>query len=484
MDNRPGEQRLHNAWWAAILLIVIVGFVSGTAAIFGGVFQSYIPVKLTAERAGLVMETNARVKLRGVEVGRVKAVTPHHGTAELQLEIYPDQIQFIPSNVEARIQATTVFGAKFVELVYPPDPSPHHLAAGAVLHSQNVSTEVNTIFQNVSDLLKMIDPAKLNAILTAVADGVRGQGPRMGEATTDLKEVLAVLNSRSDTIGQDWRSLKDFNNTYAAAASDIVSVLNNAATTATTIVDHSAQLDQLLTNVIGLSTSGTDLLVASSKNLVGLVDTLEPTTQLLREYSPTYACTLEGATWYLNHGGFDAWGGHDGRSVQFDVGLLLGNDPYQYPDNLPIVAAKGGPGGKPGCGSLPDVSKNFPVRQMVTNTGWGTGLDIRPNPGLGHPCWADYFPVTRAVPAPPSIRQCLPGPAPGPIPYPGAPPYGAALYGPGGVPLWPGVPPAEPGSVQTGVPAPTPAAPPALPAEAPLPPAAPPPPPGAGVPAP
>ena len=367
-----------------------MGFVSGTAAIFGGVFQSYIPVKLTAARAGLVMETNARVKLRGVEVGRVKAVTAHHGTAELQLEIYPDQIQFIPSNVEARIQATTVFGAKFVELVYPPDPSPQHLAAGAVLHSQNVSTEVNTIFQNVSDLLKMIDPAKLNAILTAVADGVRGQGPRMGEATTDLKEVLAVLNSRSDTIGQDWRSLKDFNNTYAAAASDIVSVLNNAATTATTIVDHSAQLDQLLTNVIGLSTSGTDLLGASSKNLVGLVDTLEPTTQLLREYSPTYACTLEGATWYLNHGGFDAWGGHDGRSIQFDVGLLLGNDPYRYPDNLPIVAAKGGPGGSPAVDhyrTSPKTSQcgkwlRIPAGALAWTSGLIPGLGTRVGPTI------------------------------------------------------------------------------------------------------
>ena len=87
-----------------------------------------------------------------------------------------------------------------------------------------------------------------------------------------------------------------------------------------------------------------------------------------------------------------------------------------YPDNLPIVAAKGGPGGKPGCGSLPDVAKNFPVRQLITNTGWGTGVDVRPNPGIGHPCYANWLPVTRAVPEPPSIRQCLPGPAIGPVP--------------------------------------------------------------------
>ena len=88
-------------------------------------------------------------------------------------------------------------------------------------------------------------------------------------------------------------------------------------------------------------------------------------------------------------------GGANGKSVILDAALLLGDDPYHYPDNLPIVGAKGGPGGKPGCGSLPDVRKNWPVRYLVTNTGWGTGIDMRPNPGIGLPGYANYLPVTR-----------------------------------------------------------------------------------------
>ncbi len=99
--------------------------------------------------------------------------------------------------MQAQIQATTAFGAKFVDLVYPADPSAARLSAGAVLISKNVSTEVNTVFENLVDLLDMIDPAKLNAVLTAVADGVRGQGERIGQATTDLNQVLQALNARS-----------------------------------------------------------------------------------------------------------------------------------------------------------------------------------------------------------------------------------------------------------------------------------------------
>jgi phospholipid/cholesterol/gamma-HCH transport system substrate-binding protein len=418
-------------------------FLLVTSAIFAGTFKSYVPVTLTSDRSGLIMETNAKVKMRGVEVGKVGQIGAAPNGASLKLEIDPDQIQHIPANVEAEIDVTTAFGAKFVELVYPEHPSAQRLTAGAVLHSQNVSTEVNTVFENVVDLVNMIDPAKLNAVLTAVADAVRGKGDRIGEATTDLNEVLTALNDRSDTIRQDWRSFKRFNDTYAAAAKDILSVLDAGTTTGTTVVNHATSLDNLLLNVVGFAHSGTNLLVASKDNLVSAAQVLEPTTNLLLQYSPEYTCLLQGTTNNLKDA-YGVFGGTDGRTLLFDAALLFGNDPYQYPDNLPIVGAKGGPGGKPGCGSLPDVSKNFPVRQLVTNTGWGTGLDIRPNPGIGHPCYADWFPATRAVPEAPKIRQCIPGPAVGPVPYPGAPPYGAPLYGPGGVPLWPGVAPAGP----------------------------------------
>ena len=448
----PGKQRLHDAWWTLVLVAAIGVVVLVTAVSFNGALRSYVPVTLAAERSGLVMDTGAKVMMRGVQVGRVSQIADDQNGTRLKLEIDPDQIRYLPANVEAQISATTAFGAKFVELVMPQDPSRGRLAAGAVLHSKNVSTEINTVFENVVDLLNVIDPLKLNAVLTAVADAVRGQGERIGQATTDLNQVLAALNARSDTIRQDWRSVKNFAETYDAAAQDILTILNAASTTSATVVNHAKQLDALLLNVIGLSNTGTNLLGYSRDNLVASVNTLEPTTDLLLKYNPEYTCFLQGAKWYLDNGGYSAWGGADGRTLQLDVALLLGNDPYVYPDNLPLVAARGGPGGKPGCGSLPDAAKNFPVRELVTNTGWGTGLDIRPNPGIGHPCWADFLPVTRAVPKPPSIRQCIPGPAIGP--NPGGPPYGAALYGPGGVPLWPGVPPAP--APETAAPQPGP----------------------------
>lgn len=381
------------------------------------------------------MESGAKVKMRGVQVGRVAGVQGGQNPVRLQLELFPDQIGEIPANVVAQIRATTVFGAKYVDLIYPDNPSPQHISAGAVLQSKNVSTEINTVFQSLVDVLHQVDPPKLNAVLTAFADAVRGRGRRIGEATTAADHVLAAVNPRMGAVQQDWRSFKGASDAYSAAAQNILATLDVANVTSTTITAEAANLDNLLLNVIGFSQAGIDLIGHSRGNLVKAINVLRPTTDLLMKYNPEYTCLLMGAKWSLDNGAYDAAGG-DGRTIVIDDGLLFGDDPYRYPDNLPIVAAKGGPDGKPGCGSLPDVSKNYPVRQLVTNTGWGTGLDIRPNPGIGFPGWVNYFPVTRGVPGPPKIRYPG-GPAPGPIPYPGAPPYGAPMYAPDGTPLYP-----------------------------------------------
>jgi phospholipid/cholesterol/gamma-HCH transport system substrate-binding protein len=439
-----GDSRAHRIGWAAALMTAIVAFVYVTMGMFNKSFASFVPVILVSDRSGLVMEVGAKVKLRGVQVGEVGAITGGNTPVSLKLNLFPDQVKFIPANVAVRIRATTIFGAKYVELVYPSNPSPQRLVSGAVLRSDNVSTEVNTVFENLVELLNQIDPAKLNAILSALAQGVRGQGERIGEATTGLNEVLLALNPRSETIRADFRSLKGFADTYSAAANSILAILDAASTTSTTISRQSKQLDSLLLNITGLSNSGMNLLAPNRDNFIQAINDLQSTTALLAKYNPEYTCLLVGAKTLLDTGYYGIAGGDNGKSLVVDAALLFGDDQYRYPDNLPIVAAKGGPGGKPGCGSLPDVAKNFPVRDLVTNTGWGTGVDIRPNPGIGRPFYTDLFPVTRGIPQPPTLRGQDRGPAPGPIPYPGAPPYGAPMYAPDGTPLYPGEPPALP----------------------------------------
>jgi len=97
----------------------------------------------------------------------------------------------------------------------------------------------------------------------------------------------------------------------------------------------------------GLGNTGADVFGRGGPYLArGAADSVT-SSQLLDEYSPEIFCTLR------NYHDFQAassviYGGN-GYSVRADDEFIGGANPYVYPDNLPRVNARGGPGGKPGC---------------------------------------------------------------------------------------------------------------------------------------
>jgi phospholipid/cholesterol/gamma-HCH transport system substrate-binding protein len=402
--NRVRHSRIDPIWWAPTLFILIGGLIALTAGAFSGKFQDFVPLTLVSNRAGLVMEDGAKVKLRGVQVGQVASIGTNVKSAQLQLKMQPGPFKYLPSNVEAEIKSTTAFGSKYVDLIVPEHPSSTPLKPGAILQSRNVTVEVNTVFENLQSVVQALDPAKLNAILSAFAQSVRGKGDRLGQAITSANDVLLTVNPRMDTIDKDWRLFGKTTAIYSDAAQDILSILDSAATTSITLTENQRSLDTLLLSAVGLSQTGINVIGRNESNIVQSFNLLDPTTALLNKYSPTYTCLFQGAQWYVDHGGREALGGN-GYSVILDAALLFGDDPYRYPRHLPKVNATGGPGGKPSCGSLPDPSANFPVRALVTDTGWGAAPDeIRTTPWVGNPWWANYFPTTKNPPEAPRFN--------------------------------------------------------------------------------
>ena len=125
-----------------------------------GKFTETVPVTVISDRAGLVMNPDAKVKMRGVQVGSVKSIEyrPDGKAAALQLDMDPSQLHLIPSNVNVDIASSTVFGAKFVQLEAPPNPTAETLQQGQVLEGEHVTVEINTVFQQLVSVLDTIDP--------------------------------------------------------------------------------------------------------------------------------------------------------------------------------------------------------------------------------------------------------------------------------------------------------------------------------------
>ena len=126
MANSSRRERIDPIWWAPVLVLVIAAITALTALLFSGTLRKTVPLTLVSDRAGLVMEDGAKVKLRGVQIGEVTSIGPDRtvggaNLSKLNLKIDPGPFQYLPSNVEAEIKSSTAFGAKYVDLIVPGD---------------------------------------------------------------------------------------------------------------------------------------------------------------------------------------------------------------------------------------------------------------------------------------------------------------------------------------------------------------------------
>ncbi|MBV9321525.1 MAG: MCE family protein, partial [Mycobacterium sp.] len=321
-----------------LTVAVILGIVAVAIGMFQGSFAKTIPVTVLSPRAGLVMNADAKVKMRGVQVGKVATIESRpNGQAALHLAMDPSQLRLIPANVLVDITSTTVFGAKFVELVPPANPSPQRLHAGQILDNRHVTVEINTIFQQLTSVLSKIDPAKLNETLGAIASAVNGRGHTIGQALSDLDSFLAKFEPSLPALSHDLTVFPPVVNAYADYAPDLVKIIDNSTRISQTIVDEQQNLDAFLVSTIGLADMGNDVVGGNRQVLTDVLHLLVPTTDLLSEYHQAIWCGIAGTLPNLHAPPLPVPG------ITLFAAIEFGAERYRYPTNLPKVAATGGP---------------------------------------------------------------------------------------------------------------------------------------------
>ena len=320
-----------------IAVLAMAGIVAVAIAMFSGSFVDTVPVTVMTDRAGLLMDRGAKVKLNGAQIGMVSDVseTPD-GRAELKLAIEPARLSIVPDNVLVDIGANTVFGAKSVEFLPPPDPSGVPLRAGQVLDSEHVTVEVNTIFEDLNSVLSHIDPAKLNETLGAVSTAFSGRGETFGRSLTDFNSFLAKFEPSLPTLSHELQTLPDVATAYADAAPDLLSIISNASRISQTLVEEQSDLDRFLVSAIGLADIGNDVVGGNRESLTNLMHVIVPTTDLTNEYHEAINCALTGMTNFAFKPPAPVPGVYDAGA------LVLGIDRYRYPQDLPKVAGTGG----------------------------------------------------------------------------------------------------------------------------------------------
>lgn len=346
-----------------VTTVVVLGIIAVAAGLFRGSFTPTVPVTVVSPRAGLVMNPEAKVKMHGVQVGTVGAITSRpDGSAVLQLQMDPSQLRLIPANVHASIASSTVFGAKFVELVAPPDPSTKTMYAGQVLDGEHVMVEINTVFQQLTRVLDKIDPMKLNETLGAISTAFDGRGEQIGQALSDFDTFLGKIEPSLPQLETEVATMPPVFSAYADAAPDLTSTVANATTLSNSIVEEQHNLDGFLLSSIGLADVSNEVLGGNRQALTTATQVLLPTAALLDKYHEHLGCAVGGLVPFAKTPPFPVPG------IIIAASFTLGSERYRYPNDLPRVAAKADRSYCHDLG-LPEVPAEYRVPWMVADTG-------------------------------------------------------------------------------------------------------------------
>ncbi|MGA7049790.1 MAG: MCE family protein [Mycobacterium sp.] len=386
---------------------LVLGLVYGQ---FRGAFTPMTKLTMLASRAGLVMDPGSKVTYNGVEIGRVATISEiqrdGRPAAKFTLDVYPKYLSLIPANVDADVKATTVFGGKYVSLTAPKNPSTQKITAQNVIDARSVTTEINTLFQTITSISEKVDPVKLNLTLSAAAQSLAGLGDKFGQSIVNGNAVLDDVNPQMPQIRHDIQQLAGLGDTYANASPDLFDFLNNAVTTSRTFNQQQKDLDSALLSAAGFGNTGADLFGRGGPYLARGAADLLPSAQLLDTYSPAIFCTLRNyhdiepkAASFLGGNGYSL---NTHTEVLSGLGLLLNPlsavsqvgaigllalptfglaslgaitglvggapNPYTYPENLPRINGRGGPGGAPGCWQ--HITHDlWPAPELVMDTG-------------------------------------------------------------------------------------------------------------------
>ncbi|MFI0355654.1 MCE family protein [Actinomadura sp. 9N407] len=328
-----------------VFLLVPVLLVWLAVAVYQKKFTEATMVTLRTGSVGNEMHRHADVKVRGVVVGEVREITSDGAGARLTLALKPETVRRVPSNVNAQMLPTTLFGQRFVALVAPPGTSARPITEGSVITEDRTASavELQEVLNNMLPLLSAVQPAKLSATLTAMSQALEGRGHELGETLVTLDAYLKKFNPELPALNRNIHELVEFTHNYSDAAPDVLDALYDFSATSRTVVDQRRDLSELYSTVTGGAQDLTTFLRENSGNMIRLASSSRPSLEVLARYSPEFPCVFSMLNDFKPKMDKALGKGTDRPGLRVDITSVPSKGRYVPGRDTPRYTAGGGP---------------------------------------------------------------------------------------------------------------------------------------------
>lgn len=260
-------------------LVKVVVFTIVSVLVTSIVITSLLDINTSAASGYFAEFTNASglqpgdtVRIAGVEVGKVSAVTLQGNHAQISFSV--DNSQHLTTTTKATIHFENLLGQRFLAIL-PGAAGGKPLVPGSTIPLSRTAPAINltAVFDGFQPLFSALAPGQVNQLTASIIEVFQGEGDTVDNLVQETAGITSNLADRQQVI-------------------DVL--LNNLSTLLNTVGVHDTQLGTLISNFDTLVRS-----VAASKGALGTaidnVSSLETTTSnLINQSQPTFNEDIRG----------------------------------------------------------------------------------------------------------------------------------------------------------------------------------------------
>ena len=277
----PGSRK---AWGAAglVALLVLAGIVG--YALYDRATTKTITAYFPSVNG---LYTGDTVRVLGVKVGKVAAITPRSGDVKVTLDV--DRSTPIPADARAVVVAQSLVSGRFVQLT-PVYAGGKQLDDGSAIPMERtaVPMEWDDVKKQLATLTKAIGPDGADkgsaARLMDVANkNLQGNGSALNSSITNLSDVMSTLSSGRDDLFSTIRNLQKLTDALSTSHEELVQFNGRIASVTDVLADNTTELDGAMHNLDSAMTDVQTFIDQNKDALTSSVAKLSNTTRILAE---------------------------------------------------------------------------------------------------------------------------------------------------------------------------------------------------------
>lgn len=290
------ERAINILTGAIALLLFSAAVYIGVLYTNGSEFKQYRILYASFDAAGQNLQARSEVKIHGVTIGLVKNVKLVRGRAQVKLEI--DHGEQVPVDSSAAIEAETLFGEKYVDIVPDPNRPVVEVAGPFFANGATITktvptrgTELEDVLASAYPVLAGIDPTQLATVLDTLAQATQGEGPAINDTLGNVSELTAVAADNDMNISELLSDLSLLSGSIANDSPDIVALAQSLNVVLPQVNARGDEVTSILSNLSEVSNDAANLLNANRPTQDKLIleggQILDTVVPRLNEVDPT-----------------------------------------------------------------------------------------------------------------------------------------------------------------------------------------------------